>query len=84
MFFFLDVEPIALPMRLMERPARPRLNRKGSPMSVKSILSIGIVALSVVAFGGCANTIRGVGKDTANAVDATQSAGNNIGHAASR
>ena len=53
-------------------------------MSVKSILSIGVVALSVVVFGGCANTIRGVGKDTANVVDATQSAGNNVGHAASR
>lgn len=27
---------------------------------------------------GCANTIRGVGQDTANAVDATQSAGENV------
>lgn len=53
-------------------------------MSVKSILTIGVVALSVVAFGGCANTIRGAGQDTANAVNATQSAGQNIGHAASR
>lgn len=53
-------------------------------MSLKSILTIGVVALSVVVFGGCANTIRGVGKDTANAVDATQSAGRNVGHAASR
>ncbi|CAI9403311.1 hypothetical protein ANOBCDAF_01088 [Pleomorphomonas sp. T1.2MG-36] len=53
-------------------------------MSVKSILSIGVVALSVVAFGGCANTIRGAGQDTANAVNATQSAGNNIGNAAAR
>ncbi|MCM5555820.1 entericidin [Pleomorphomonas sp. NRK KF1] len=53
-------------------------------MSVKSILSIGVVALSVVAFGGCANTIRGAGQDTANAVNATQAAGNNIGNAAAR
>lgn len=53
-------------------------------MSVKSILSVGVIALSVVAFGGCANTIRGVGKDTANAVDATQAAGNNVGNAAAR
>lgn len=53
-------------------------------MSVKSILSIGVVALSVVAFGGCANTIRGAGKDTANVVDATQSAGHTVGHAAAR
>ena len=53
-------------------------------MSVKSIFSVGLVLLSVVAFGGCANTIRGVGQDTANAVNATQSAGNNIGNAAAR
>lgn len=53
-------------------------------MSVKSILSIGLIAVSVVAFGGCANTIRGAGKDTANVVDATQNAGRNVGHAASR
>jgi entericidin B len=52
-------------------------------MSVKSVLSIGVVALSVIAFGGCANTIRGAGQDTANVVNATQSAGNNVGHAAS-
>lgn len=53
-------------------------------MSAKSILSVGVIVLSVVALGGCANTIRGVGKDTANAVDATQSAGNNVGNAAAR
>lgn len=53
-------------------------------MSVKSILSISAIVLSVVAFGGCANTIRGAGQDTANAVNATQSAGQNIGHAAAR
>ena len=52
-------------------------------MSVKSILSIGVVALSVVAFGGCANTIRGAGQDTANAVDATKAAGRSVAHAAS-
>ncbi|WP_445082845.1 entericidin [Chelativorans sp. YIM 93263] len=28
--------------------------------------------------GGCANTIRGAGQDTANVVDATQDAGRNI------
>ncbi|WP_026793038.1 hypothetical protein [Pleomorphomonas oryzae] len=53
-------------------------------MSVKSILSIGVVALLAVAFSGCANTIRGVGQDTANTVNATQAAGSKIGHAASR
>ncbi len=53
-------------------------------MSAKSVLSIGVVILSVVAFGGCANTIRGVGKDTASAVNATQDAGNRVGNAAAR
>jgi len=53
-------------------------------MSVKSVLSVGVIVLSVIVLGGCANTIRGVGRDTANAVDATQSAGNNIGNAAAR
>lgn len=28
--------------------------------------------------GGCANTIRGVGQDAANTVDATQDAGQNV------
>ncbi len=53
-------------------------------MSAKSILSLGVIVLTVVALGGCANTIRGAGKDTANVVDATQSAGNNVGNAAAR
>lgn len=53
-------------------------------MSAKSILSISAIVLSVVAFGGCSNTIRGAGQDTANVVNATQSAGHNIGTAAKR
>ncbi len=31
---------------------------------------------------GCANTIRGVGKDAANTVNAAQSAGKNVANAA--
>nr|WP_188719415.1 entericidin [Nitratireductor aestuarii] len=31
---------------------------------------------------GCSNTIRGAGQDTANVVNATQSAGQNVGNAA--
>ncbi|WP_425358844.1 entericidin [Aquibium carbonis] len=31
---------------------------------------------------GCANTIRGIGRDTANTVDATQNAGANVVKAA--
>lgn len=45
-----------------------------------------LVVLAVLAAGlmvsACANTIRGVGQDTANAVDATQQAGRNIDRAA--
>lgn len=52
-------------------------------MSARSLLTVGAVLLSVVAFGGCANTIRGAGQDTANAVNATQAAGNKVGNAAS-
>jgi len=51
-------------------------------MSARSLLSIGAVVLADVAFGGCANTIRGVGKDAANAVTATQEAGHRVGNAA--
>ncbi|MGN6585594.1 MAG: entericidin [Rhizobiaceae bacterium] len=40
-----------------------------------------IVALTSLA-AGCANTIRGIGKDTANTVNATQSAGRHIDRAA--
>lgn len=44
----------------------------------KAISSLAVV-FAVVAFtSGCANTIRGVGADAANTVDATQSAGRNV------
>ncbi|WP_420493409.1 entericidin [Rhizobium etli] len=36
----------------------------------------------VLALSSCGNTIRGVGRDAANTVDATQSAGNRVGKAA--
>lgn len=41
-----------------------------------------IVTLFVVSLAGCANTIRGVGADTANAVDATVDATNNVANSA--
>jgi entericidin B len=44
-----------------------------------TLIAIAAVALSL---SGCANTIRGVGADTANAVNATQSAGQNVAQAA--
>ncbi|WP_292896252.1 MULTISPECIES: entericidin [unclassified Nitratireductor] len=45
-------------------------------LSVLSRLAILILVAGSAA--GCANTIRGVGKDAASAVDATQSAGRDI------
>ncbi|MCX8999773.1 entericidin [Rhizobiaceae bacterium BDR2-2] len=45
-----------------------------------------LVILAAVAFAvsSCGNTIRGVGHDTSNAINATQDAGRNIDRAASR
>lgn len=46
--------------------------------------AIKLAALVVVAAlaAGCANTIRGIGQDTANAVEATQDAGHRVERAA--
>ncbi|MEP7454795.1 entericidin [Phyllobacterium sp. SB3] len=38
--------------------------------------------LAVVTLAGCANTIRGVGADTANTVNATQNAGQRVANSA--
>lgn len=40
----------------------------------KLFVSAGLVAGSLIALSGCANTIRGIGQDTANTVNATQNA----------
>lgn len=37
-----------------------------------------IVLLGALTTAGCANTIRGAGKDTANAVNATEQAGKTV------
>ncbi|WP_176084126.1 entericidin [Martelella sp. HB161492] len=48
--------------------------------------SLAIVSLFLVglAVSSCGNTIRGMGQDTASAIDATQNAGENVQHAAQR
>jgi len=48
-------------------------------MLARVVLLMAVIGL----VAGCSNTIRGVGQDTANVVDATQSAGQNVGDAAS-
>lgn len=45
---------------------------------LKSALIIGVL----IATTACANTIRGIGRDTANTVNATQSAASNVVKAA--
>lgn len=39
-----------------------------------------VLVLGTTALAGCANTIRGVGRDAANTVDATQDAGSSVRH----
>jgi entericidin B len=47
------------------------------------VISRIVVVLALAGYAaGCANTIRGAGQDTANAVNATQSAGKKIDRAA--
>lgn len=51
-------------------------------MTKSTITSIGIILLAVSMLSGCANTIRGMGQDTANTVNATQAAGHSVEKAA--
>ncbi|KQR68894.1 entericidin [Rhizobium sp. Leaf384] len=51
-------------------------------MTAKTIATVGIVLASVVSLSACGNTIRGMGKDTANTVNATQDAGRSVERAA--
>ncbi|MDM9627718.1 entericidin [Rhizobium sp. S152] len=48
--------------------------------AISTIIAATILTISLTA---CGNTIRGMGKDTANTVDATQSAGHRVNRAAS-
>lgn len=50
-------------------------------MKRSQFATIAILAAAFLA-AGCANTIRGVGKDTANAVNATEQAGSDVAKAA--
>ena len=51
-------------------------------MKLTRLSTVAALLLAAAAATGCANTIRGVGADTANAVDATQQAGRNVAAAA--
>ena len=50
-------------------------------MKMIRVAPLAVVAVTLL-LAGCGNTIRGMGQDTANAVDATQDAGHRIERAA--
>ena len=54
--------------------------REKSSMKRTGILSAAVVVLAM-AVAGCANTVKGIGEDTANTVDATKEAGKDIAKA---
>ena len=51
-------------------------------MSASIIARVLTLVVVIGLAAGCANTIRGVGQDTANVVDATQGAGEDVAGAA--
>lgn len=51
-------------------------------MTARSISRIVLVLAALAGLSACGNTIRGLGQDTANAVDATQDAGKRVVRAA--
>ena len=51
-------------------------------MRTKTFAAIGAVLMALTTLSSCANTIRGMGQDTANAVNATQSAGHRVAKSA--
>lgn len=51
-------------------------------MTVKTVSAVAAALAMMVALSSCGNTIRGMGKDTANTVNATQQAGHTVKRAA--
>ncbi|EPE96661.1 entericidin EcnAB [Rhizobium grahamii CCGE 502] len=49
---------------------------------MKYISALTATCLLMLSLASCANTIKGVGRDAANTVNATQNAGNRVGNAA--
>ncbi|APO75181.1 entericidin EcnAB-like protein [Rhizobium etli 8C-3] len=47
-------------------------------------VKVGAALMLLLALSSCGNTIRGMGRDTANAVNATQDAGHSVNRAARR
>ncbi|MET0746988.1 MAG: entericidin [Rhizobium sp.] len=51
-------------------------------MSSSVIAKVSVACISLMLLASCANTIRGMGKDTASTVNATQNAGHTVKKAA--
>jgi predicted small secreted protein len=51
-------------------------------MTASTLAKIGAACIVLMTMASCANTIKGVGRDTASAVNATQSAGHTVAKAA--
>ena len=51
-------------------------------MNASTLAKISTACVVLMLLGSCANTIKGMGRDTANAVNATQSAGKTVAKAA--
>jgi len=52
--------------------------------AMTTMAKIGSALAILLVLSSCGNTIRGIGRDTANAVNATQDAGRSVGRAATR
>jgi entericidin B len=50
--------------------------------TAKTVTVIAALLATTVSLSSCGNTIRGIGQDTANTVDATQAAGKKVDRAA--
>lgn len=48
---------------------------------MKIVSAVATACMIMLTLASCANTIKGVGRDTANTVNATQNAGNRMGNA---
>lgn len=60
----------------------PCSTNRGFPMKSTSVITATLCMM--VMLSACGNTIRGMGQDTANTVNATQNAGHRVGNAAAR
>ncbi|MBB3975171.1 entericidin [Rhizobium sp. TRM96647] len=51
-------------------------------MTIKTLSKISLVLAALASLSACGNTIRGIGQDTANTVNATEAAGRDVARAA--